>query len=315
MKARIVILNYNGEEMLAKCLPSIAEAVRAAKTPTTVTILDNLSTDQSEAYVRKNFPEMDFVRASENLVLCSYNDYLKTISEPIAILLNNDIRVDPGFIDPLVKKFSEDPQMFLVAPRVHSFDGRSIEGVDSRFAIRFGMVWCSARYPGYEAHSMVPSRTSVSGFGAFAREKFLALGGYDRCYLPGILEDLDLCYRAAGAGYHLCYEPQSLVFHMGQASFKKAFSDLRRETLAYRNTFIFMWKNFHSPKFRLAHIFWLPFRVVWALLCGRMGFVLGLWEAIQRAFMIRHPEARGDGRSLAAGQAGISSQDSSLRSE
>ena len=279
-KARIVILNYNGEEMLAKCLPSIAEAVRLAKTPTAVTILDNQSTDQSEAFVRKNFPEMEFVKAPENLVLCSYNDYLSKISEPAVILLNNDIKVDPGFIDPMIEKFEEDPDTFLVAPRVMSFDGSSIEGVDSRFRIKFGMLWCSARYPGYEAHTMVPSRTAVSGFGAFSRTKFLELGGYDRRYLPGTLEDLDLCCRASQKDYSLYYEPQSAVYHMGQASFKKAFSDLKRETLAYRNTFLFMWKNFSGLKFWIEHIFFLPLRIVWMLLKGRWGFVAGFFEAL-----------------------------------
>lgn len=281
-KVRIVILNYNGEEMLAKCLPSISEAVRHAKTPTAVTILDNLSADKSEEYVRKNFLEMEFVRAPENLVLCSYNEYLKKMTEPIAILLNNDIRVDKNFIDPIAEKFEDDPKTFLVAPRIYSFDGKFIEGVDTRARMKFGMFWASARYPGYEAHTMVPSSTFASGFGAFSREKFVELGGYSMLYLPGILEDMDLCLKAQRAGYHLYYEPRCLVFHMGQASFKKTFSDRKRETLAYRNTFLFMWKNYHGLRFWAAHIFFLPFRMVWMLLKGRWGFAIGFFEAVRR---------------------------------
>ncbi|MFA5166897.1 MAG: glycosyltransferase [Candidatus Omnitrophota bacterium] len=282
IKARVVILNHNGEEMLAKCLPGIAEAVRFSKTPAAVTVLDNLSTDKSEAYVRKHFPEMEFIKAPQNLVLCSYNDYLEKMTEPIAILLNNDIRVDKGFIDPLVEKFTEDPKSFLVTPRIHSFDGSAVEGVDTRARMKFGMLWSSARYPGYEAHTMIPSATFASGFGAVAREKFVELGGYDLLFLPGIFEDMDLCLRAQQAGYHLYYEPRSLVYHMGQASFKRAFSDLKRETLAYRNTFLFMWKNFHGLRFWTTHLFFLPLRMVWMLLKGRWGFALGLLEALRR---------------------------------
>ena len=280
LEARIVILNYNGKEMLEKCLPSVMEAAHSAKTPTRVTVLDNLSTDQSEAYVRNSFPDIEFWKASKNLVLCSYNEYAKQAKEPVLIFLNNDIRVEKDFVDPLVEKFKEDPKTFLVAPRVHSFDGKMIEAVDSRFGFKYGMLWCSARYPGYEAHTMVPSRTGVSGFGAFSREKFLELGGYDTRYLPGTLEDLDICYRAAMRGYSLYYEPRSLVFHMGQASFKKAFSDLRRSTIAYRNTFLFMWKNFHGMKFWAAHIFFLPFRMAWAIARLRLGFLMGFFEAL-----------------------------------
>ncbi|MFH1800865.1 MAG: glycosyltransferase [Candidatus Omnitrophota bacterium] len=280
-KARIVILNYNGEEMLAKCLPSIAEAVRCAKTPTAVTILDNLSIDQSESYVRKNYPEMEFVKAPENLVLCSYNDYLKTVSEPIAILLNNDIQVDKNFIDPMVEKFSGDPRTFLVAPRCHSFDKANVEAVDARMKIRFGMPWISARYPGYEAHTMIPSKTVSSGFGAFSKEKFLELGGYDRRYLPGIMEDVDLCLKAQRSGYHLYYEPRSLVYHMGQVSFKKAYTSLRRETIACRNTFLFAWKNFRGFGFWFRHILFLPLWMVFSLLRLRPEFPLGLFEALR----------------------------------
>ncbi len=300
-KTRIVVLNYNGEQMLAKCLPSIDEAVRFAKTPTAITILDNLSTDKSEEYVRKNYPGIEFVKAPENLVLCSYNEYLKTISEPIAILLNNDIRVDKDFIDPLVAKFGENSQTFLVAPRVMSFDGKTIEAVDTRAGMKLGMFGASARYPGYEAHAMVPSTTFASGFGAFSREKFLELGGYDPRYLPGIMEDADLCLQAQRVGYRLYYEPQSVVFHMGQASFKKAFSDLKRETLAYRNTFLFMWKNFHGFRFWAEHLFFLPFRMIWTLFKGRWGFLMGFLEALKRTFFGRHSDPANGGRRISNG--------------
>ena len=129
---------------------------------------------------------------------------------------------------------------------------------------------------------MVPSKTFASGFGAFHREKFLELGGYDRSYLPGIMEDADLCLKAQHAGYALYYEPKSVVYHMGQASFKKAFSYLKREILAYRNTFLFMWKNFRGIRFWAEHLFFLPFRMVWMLLKGRWGFVIGFFEALAR---------------------------------
>ncbi|MBU9889714.1 MAG: glycosyltransferase, partial [Candidatus Omnitrophica bacterium] len=272
LKARIVILNYQGGSLLPQCLPSVVEAARVAKTPTAVTVLDNLSTDGSEAYVRSHFPDVEFVKAPRNLVLCSYNEYLKTIKEPVAILLNNDICVAKDFVDPLLEKFEDDPRTFLVAPRVMSFDGAAIEAVDTRFRMRWGMPQITARYPGYEAHAMVPDRTFASGFGAFSSEKFAELGGYDRRFLPGIFEDADLCLRAAQKGYSMYYEPRSVVFHMGQASFKKAFSSFRRESVAWRNTFLFVWKNFRGAGFRIPHIaFFLP-RVLWTLARGNAAF-------------------------------------------
>jgi len=286
-KARIVILNYNGKEMLDECVASIAEAAQRSLTPTAVTVLDNGSTDGSEDFIRSNFPGIEFVKAPQNLVLCSYNAYLAKIKEPIAILLNNDIKVEKNFIDPLIQKFKEEPATFLVAPRVMSFDGSLIEAVDTRSGIERGMFWANARYPGYEAHAMVPSNTFSSGFGAFSREKFLALGGYDQRYFPGIMEDADLCLNASRKGFHLYYEPLSVVYHMGQVSFKKKFSNIEREALAHRNTFLFMWKNFNGIKFWISHILWLPIRMTWMMLKGKGGFMVGFVQAIRLIFLKR----------------------------
>ncbi len=280
LTARIIILNYNGEAMLPLCLPSIVEAARQAETKTAITILDNLSTDQSDSYVRKNFPEIEFVKAPANRILCSYNDFLPKIAEPIAILLNNDIRVAPGFIDPLIAKFIEDPKTFMVAPRVMSFDGSMIEAADSRAGFKWGLFWCDARYPGYEHRALRPSETFSSGFGAFSREKFLALNGYDDRFLPGIFEDVDLCLRARRAGYHLFYEPSSVVYHMGQASFKKVHGRSKIERLAARNSFLFMWKNFSGLRFWLPHLFFLPMRILFALLKGKKALWLGFFDAL-----------------------------------
>ncbi len=278
--ARIIVLNYNGAELLHECLPSLVKAQRRARLSAPLTILDNLSTDESEALVRAQFPEVEWVRAPENLFLCSYNDHLRKITESVVILLNNDIRVDENFAAPLLQKFEEDPKAFLVAPRVMSFDGQKIEAAKTKGEMRWGIFWSSARYEGYQEEAMLSSETFSSGFGAFSREKFLSLGGYDTRYLPGIGEDIDLCYRAALAGHRLYYEPQSVVYHMGQASFKKAFGATRIQVIAHRNNFIFMWKNFRHAGFWMEHLVLLPFRLLFALLRGNWAFVRGFFEAL-----------------------------------
>ena len=279
--ARIIILNYNGEELLPQCLPSIVQASKASRFLVSVTVLDNLSSDQGLQYVKENFPEVAIVNAPQNRILCSYNDYLPQISEPVVILLNNDIRVEPDFIDPLLQYFVQDSETFLSAPRVMSFDGTRIEAGRSRAGLRWGLFWCDARYPGYEKEAMTPSETFSSGFGAFSREKFLALGGYDDRFQPGIYEDVDLCLRAARKGWKLSYEPKSVVYHMGQASFKKRFGEEKIRVLGHRNAFLFMWKNFSGPAFWFSHLFFLPLRILFSLLRGNISLWKGFCEALQ----------------------------------
>jgi GT2 family glycosyltransferase len=282
-EARIVILNYKGETLLPQCLPSIVEAARSSRFSVKVTVLDNLGENSGLDYVRQNFPEVEIYLAKENKVLCSYNDYAKDAKEPILIFLNNDIRVDTKFTDPLIEKFVEDPECFLAAPRVMSFDGNQVEAGRARSGIRFGFFWCDARYPGYEKEVLTPSETDSSGFGAFSREKFLSLQGYDDRFFPGIMEDVDLCYRAKKAGFHLYYAPQSIVYHMGQASFKKKFGQSVISEIAHRNNFLFMWKTFHGFSFWLCHLFFLPLRLLFAALKGNWGMVRGFWKALEKS--------------------------------
>jgi len=263
-------------------MPSILSAVEKSRHQVTVTVLDNQSSDDSERLVSAAFPEADFVKAPKNLILCSYNAYLAHISEPVAILLNNDIRVDVDFIDPLIEPFLSDDLMFLTAPKVLSFDGSFLEAASTRAGFKYGMFWSSARYPGHEMDADQPSDTFSAGFGAFDRKKFLEAGGYDPLYLPGIMEDADLCLKAKRKGYHLRYAPESVVYHMGQASFHREFGKKKTLEIAHRNTFLFMWKNYHSPGFWLQHLFFLPARLAYAALKGNGTFIKGFIQACGR---------------------------------
>lgn len=268
----------------------MVEAQARSSWQTAVTILDNGSRDGSETLVHEKFSSFEFFKASANRILVSYNDFLPLVSEPVVILLNNDIRVAPDFIDPLTDKFIKDPELFLTAPKVMSFDGERAEAGRSRTGFKWGQFWCDARYPGYEFELEAASETDSSGFGAFSREKFIALGGYDERFYPGIMEDVDLCLRAKKAGYKLCYQPKSVVYHMGQASFKKAFGQTRMETIAYRNNFLFMWKNFSGVSFWFPHLLFLPLRMVWFLIKGNVRLISGFWEAF---LMVSFPGKRG----------------------
>lgn len=282
LTARIVILNYNGKELLPLCLPSIVLATQNAKTSTKIAILDNQSKDAGLEWVRQNFPQVEIYESPANRILCSYNDYLAKVPDPIVILLNNDIKVDPHFIDPLVKPFLDDPGVFLVAPKVMTFDGKMVEAGPSLSGIKYGLFWCKARWPGYEQMADTFGPTVSSGFGAFSRELFLELKGYDDRFLPGIFEDVDLSYRAKLKGYKLFYQPLSVVYHIGQASFKKTFGGFGIQVLAARNNFLFMWKNFRGFSFWSQHILFLPLRLLFSLLQGRTDLIQGFFQALRR---------------------------------
>lgn len=282
MNCRIIILNYNGREILAKCLPSVVEAARRAKRAARVTVLDNCSRDTSRAYVTETFPTVEWVDAPSNRIFCSYNALVAQTPEDAVLLLNNDIRVEPDFVDPLLEALEADPTVFFAAPRTMSYDGRAYEGGRARWEFRSGLPWGAAVFPGHERRIDEPGLSMQTGFGAFRRAVFNELGGFDDLYLPGTVEDADLCFRAYARGWKGSYCPSSVVYHMGQTSFKKAFGLSGIERMNRRNLYLFTWKNIRSPRLLAAHLLLLLPRLVWDLVRGRWGLAAGFADALGR---------------------------------
>jgi len=280
MKVEVIILNFNGGELLLDCMPSLVSSVKKSRHDASLVILDNLSTDGSDEEIRKKFPSVKVVRARENRVLCSYNEYLESSDCEVALLLNNDIRVDEDFIDPLIRHFEEDPAVFMVTPKCMSYEGDKFEGGITRFRMKYGIFWASSRYEGYEKDIEQVHATMAAGYGAFERKKFLALGGYDDLYLPGRLEDSDICFRAWKKGWKLLYEPASVVYHKGGVSFHKKFGEFNTLKINHRNSFLFTWKNISDPVYLIPHLFFLPLRLLFALVKGNKSFVLGFFDAL-----------------------------------
>lgn len=279
MKIEVIVLNYNGGDLLQECLPSLVNSVKKTRHTARLVLLDNGSTDGSEVFAQTRYPEIEVARARENRLLCSYNDYLQESDCDVAILLNNDMKVEEHFIDPLVSHFEKRDDVFMATPRCLSFDGTRYEGGITQFRMHFGIFWASSRYPGHERNINRVSPTMAAGYGAFDRKKFLGLGGYDDLYLPGRLEDTDLCFRAWKKGWTLLYEPTSIVYHKGGVSFHKRFGEWGTLRINHRNAFLFTWKNIRDPFFLLSHVLLLPWRLVLALLRGQTEFVLGFFDA------------------------------------
>jgi N-acetylglucosaminyl-diphospho-decaprenol L-rhamnosyltransferase len=277
----ILILNFNGKDLLEKFLSSIVDAAKKSRYLCRVSVIDNVSTDESVAYVRQQYPQVTLFTQKKNRVLCSYNDVIKIIDDDIVILLNNDIRVEESFVDPLVETIVKDDGVFMAAPKVLDFDGKP-DGSNTIAKIKYGLFWASAKYKGYERAVDVRAPTFSSGMGAFDRKKFLALDGYDDLYLPGTLEDSDICFRAWKRGWQCIYQPKSVIYHMGQVSFHRVFGRRNTEIINCRNSFLFLWKNITDSGIVCEHIFFMPFRLLYACFFGKTTLVIGFWRALKK---------------------------------
>lgn len=282
MYVDIFVLNYNGADYILDCISSLLLSLKNSRHNCQLSIIDNHSTDHSVQIIKDKFPEVEIVSMAENRVLCSFNDVVRQSKADLVFLLNNDLKADPFFIDPLVMVFQENKDVFLVAAKSFLFDG-SYEGGRSVPFVKFGFFGTTCRFRGFERYMDQFGFTFAAGFGAFDRNKFIELGGYDDLYLPGRLEDADLAFRAWKKGWKSYYQPQSILYHRGAKSFKDRFGSRGTMELAYQNTFLFMWKNLLSPYHCLTHVcFFLP-RLVWMLLKGRFEFLTGFIKAVGKS--------------------------------
>ena len=307
MTVHLVVLNYNGRRLLAECLPSVVAAAGASRHRGPVAVIDNDSTDGSAAWLEEYFPQVEIIRRP-NRGLCSFNDVVPRLEGPVAILLNNDIKLARHAVDPLVGPLVE-PQpagpsaCFMTAPLCRGFDGQTYEGFRTAVLWRWGLVQATARFAGHEATVSQPGLTASAGAAlAVDCRKFAALGGFDPLYLPGRLEDLDFAFRGYLAGYHARYVPAAVAWHRGAATFGEVFGPSGCELLALRNTLLFQWKNLRHPHSLARQLAGLPIRLVFDLVRApwrsrerRWAFTRALFAALARLGQLRSSTHRAAG--------------------
>jgi GT2 family glycosyltransferase len=297
-RTHILVLNYDGRELLAECLPSIVAAARVAPVPCRVSVVDNGSTDGSLRLLADRWPDVGLFR-EPNLGLASFNAVLDQLDEPVVLLLNNDVKLDCGAVGPLLAAMERHDDALFAAPLCWTFDGRTYEGMRTRVRSRFGIIQGMCRVPGFEKVLDRADLTAAAGpVLAVRRQSFLALGGYDPIFFPGRIEDLDLGFRGWMAGYRGYYVPDSVAYHRGFGTFGPQLGAAHCDRLASRNSLIFAWKNTSGLRL-VSHFFWLPIRLIHALFCGRLGFIQGAFSAFAR-----WPRILAARRALLAGQGG-----------
>ncbi len=280
-RTHILVLNYNGRELLRECLPSVEEAAARAPVPCGVTVVDNGSTDGSLEELAARWPRVGVV-SEPNRGLVSFNHVLARMGEPVVLLLNNDVKLDRDAVGPLLAALGGRDDALFAAPKCWTFDGREYEGMRTRVRMRFGLVQGMCRVPGHEAVVDLPDLTAAAGpVLAVDREKFLAVGGYDPLYFPGRIEDLDLGFAGWMAGWSGLYVPESVAYHRGFGSFGPAFGRTGCDRLAARNSLLFAWKNLAGLRL-LAHLAWLPARLAHSLALGRGTFASAFLGAVAR---------------------------------
>ena len=143
MEVTVVIPNYNGLRFLEDCLSSL----EAQSCPAHILVVDNGSTDGSQAWIRKNHPKVEVVCLKENTGFSkAVNIGIQKAATPYVILLNNDTKVKEGFTEALLCAIRKSERIFSVGAKM--LDMRNEEIIDSAGDLYCALGWAFARGKG-----------------------------------------------------------------------------------------------------------------------------------------------------------------------
>lgn len=261
LRASIVILNWNGKELLAECLPSVIEAVQHDGGDHEIIVVDNGSNDGSVQFLKDHFPTVKVIALEKNLYFAGGNNAgAKIAKNDIVVFLNNDMRVDKDFLRPLLEGF-RDPDVFAVSSQIFFEDPAKLreETGKTRAEWRWGFIDYRHELP-TEAdlkNRYIPAFWLGGGSAAVDRKKFLEIGGFDTLMNPFYVEDTDLSYQAWKRGWKILFCPESKVIHKHRAStgrYERAYV----ERIIRRNHLLFVWKNITDFRMLVEHLLLLP---------------------------------------------------------
>ncbi len=258
----VVILNYNGRNFLKQFLPSVIQFSGTAK----IIVADNASTDDSVQLLKSEFSsQVEVLKIDRNRGYCGgYNFALRKIEAEYFVLLNSDVEVTPGWIEPVITLLKSDSNIAAAQPKILSYRERNkfeYAGAAGGFIDSLGYPFCRGRifshleedYGQYNDERPVFWATGACLF--IKAEVFKKSGGFDEDFFAH-MEEIDLCWRLNRAGYKVCYQGKSSVYHLGGGTLSS--SNPRKTHLNFRNGLSLLIKHL-----ALDELLWkLPVRLI-----------------------------------------------------
>ncbi|MEN6617991.1 MAG: glycosyltransferase family 2 protein [Rikenellaceae bacterium] len=252
----IVILNWNGKHFLKRFLSSLV--VRSKIPGVFIIVADNGSTDGSVDYVKETHPDIHIIEFDTNLGFTGgYNSALAQVSADYFLLLNSDVEVSEGWLEPLIVNMDSNSHVGICMPKIRSaFNRDSFEyaGACGGFLDVLGFPFCRGRIlSNIEKDEMQYNQDTeifwASGAAMMIRsELYRSLGGFDEVFFAH-MEEIDLCWRAKLAGWQVWVYPDSVVYHVGGGTLPN--DSPEKLYLNYRNNLLMLYKNLPAARLRM----------------------------------------------------------------
>ena len=292
MKVAVVILNWNGEQMLRQFLPSVVEHSVLPETlgEAVVYVADNGSTDDSLALLAKEFPMVSTIVFDENYGFADgYNKAFEQIDAEYAVLLNSDVEVTAGWLIPLVEYMDAHPQVGACQPKLmayHRKDEFEYAGAMGGYLDRYGYPYCRGRIFDTIEKDLGQYDADVSLLWATGACLVVRLpiykevGGLDGRFFAH-MEEIDLCWRLRLRGYEVRSVASSVVYHVGGATLNAGHP--RKTFLNFRNNLLMLYKNLPEGELRKV----LFVRALLDYVAAAMFLLKGEWGNVKAVFRAR----------------------------
>jgi len=251
MTTAVVILNWNGRDLLEQFLPFVIKYSQQAN----IYIADNASTDESVRFVIKNFPRVNIIQNKENGGFAKgYNDALSQLNEDIFVLLNSDVEVTQNWLSPILEIFKHQPNTAAVQPKILDFKKKNYfeyAGAAGGFIDKYGYPFCRGRI--FETleedrgqyNEAIPIFWASGACLAIRKAVYWEAGALEEDFFAH-QEEIDLCWRIHNLGHQIKSSGISSVYHMGGATLDSM--NPRKTFFNFRNNLFMLLKNVPAPK-------------------------------------------------------------------
>ena len=243
-KVSVVILNWNGKKFLDVSLSSLHKVTYASLE---VIVVDNHSSDGSVSYIRRKFPWVRLIALSHNAGFAGGNNIgFKKSTGKYVLFLNNDTKVTPKFLEPLVAQMEKDPTIGCIQPQMRMMANDALQDEAGGYLTHCGFLY---HYGYKKKHALKPYRNRREVFsikGAcmiLPRLVFERIGMFDEDFFI-FFEETDVCHRIWLSGFRVIYDPVTYISHVVGGDTTNKYSYQRRIYLTFKNMTCSYLKNF-----------------------------------------------------------------------
>ncbi len=286
-KTVIVILNWNGLGFLKKFLGTVIK--NSGDKDTLICVADNGSTDGSPEWVKENFSNVRLIMLDKNYGFAGgYNQAIAQLDAKYFLLLNSDIEVTEGWLQPLVSFMDNNHDVASCQPKILSYNQKDHfehAGAAGCFIDKYGYPFCRGRILNKIEKDIGQYDSQIDVFWSSGAcmivraDAWKKCGGFDPDFFAH-MEEIDLCWRFHKAGYRVCFLPDSVIYHVGGGTLP--YSSPLKTYLNFRNSLFLLYKNL--PDKRLHRVLFVRkildgMAAVFFLSKGSLESIRAVWKA------------------------------------